>query len=126
MRSPAMPLVLVVDDATQIRRLVRLTLEHRAHRVLEAEDGIVGLRTMRAERPDLVVMDVTMPGPSGLDVLREMRADPALAATPVIILTAGGQAASEELAVEAGATAYMDKPFSPAALLALVASLLGD
>jgi DNA-binding response OmpR family regulator len=121
-----MPLVLVVDDATQIRRLVRLTLEHRGHRVLEAEDGIVGLRTMRAERPDLVVMDVTMPGPSGLEVLREMRADPVLAATPVIILTAGGQAASEALALEAGATAYMDKPFSPAALLALVASLLGD
>jgi CheY-like chemotaxis protein len=120
-----MPLVLVVDDAPQIRRLVRLTLEHRGYRVVEAEDGIIGLRMMRAKRPDLVVMDVTMPGPSGLVVLREMRADPALAATPVIILTAGGRAASEELAVEAGATAYMDKPFSPAALLALVLSLLG-
>jgi DNA-binding response OmpR family regulator len=61
---------------------VQLTLAHRGHRVIEAEDGTVGLRLMRAEHPDLVVMDVTMPGPSGLDVLREMRADLAARVEP--------------------------------------------
>jgi DNA-binding response OmpR family regulator len=118
--------MLVVDDAAMLRRLVRRTLETDGHRVLDAEDGVAGRRTMRAERPDLVVMDVTMPGPSGLEVLRTVRADPALATLPVIILTAGGRAATEPLAVEAGASPYMDKPFSPVALLVLVASLLDD
>jgi CheY-like chemotaxis protein len=119
-----MAVVLVVDDLPQIRQLVRVTLGSRGHRVVQAEDGIRALQMMREAPPDLVVMDVAMPGPSGLDVCRLMRRDPALAALPVIILTASGQ--TERDALRAGATAFLDKPFSPMALLALVASLLGD
>jgi CheY-like chemotaxis protein len=121
-----MPLVLVVDDAPQIRRLVRVVLEACGYRVIDAEDGIVGMRLMQAHRPAVVIMDVTMPGPSGLDVLRAMRADPELAAMPVIILTADGLAETESGALADGASGYMGKPFSPSAMLALVASLLGD
>jgi CheY-like chemotaxis protein len=88
-RSLIMALVLVVDDEARIRRMVRFTLEQQGHRVLEAADGLAGWELLTAKRPDLVVMDVMMPGPSGLEVCRAIRAEPAFAALPVILLTAG-------------------------------------
>jgi len=121
-----MALVLVVDDAPQIRRMVRLTVEHRGHRVVEAADGAAGWRLMRTERPDIVILDVMMPGPSGLDVCRAIRADPQFAALPVIVLTAGGAAEAEADALTAGATGFMTKPFSPAALLDMITTLTGS
>jgi DNA-binding NarL/FixJ family response regulator len=124
-RSLIMACVLVVDDAAQIRRMVRFTVEDRGHRVLEAEDGIAGWQMMRMEQPDVVIMDVMMPGPSGLEVCRTIRADPRHAAVPIIILTAGNQTSKAD-ALAAGASGYMTKPFSPAALLDMVTSLTGS
>jgi CheY-like chemotaxis protein len=124
-RGTPVPLVLVVDDQASVRLLVRAILAVEDYRVSEAADGIDAWDIMKAERPDLVLMDVMMPGPSGLDVCRYMRADPDLAGVPVLIITAGGQA--ERTAAEAyraGANAFMAKPFSPAALLGAVAKLL--
>ena len=115
--------VLVVDDSPQVRRLVQLTLISRGHQVREAADGYEAWKMMLAERPDLVIMDVMMPGPSGLDVSRAMRDDARLVGLPIIILTADGLTAQEQ-AVSAGAHGFMVKPFSPSALCDLVASLL--
>jgi len=116
--------VLVIDDSLQLRRMVRLTAEIRGHRVLEAEDGVVGWRKMLEERPDVVILDVMMPGPSGLDVCRAMRTDPRLTAIPVIVLTAGGLDEDEAEALAAGASAFLKKPFLPSILLATMTSLL--
>ena len=119
-----MTCVLVVDDSPQIRRMVRMTVERRGLRVIEAGDGSAAWRLLADERPDLVILDVMMPGPSGLDVCRAIRADPALGGVPVVILTADGLADTEADARSAGASAFMAKPFLPSALRALVESLV--
>src|SRR5215207_908716 len=118
-----MALVLVVDDSARIRQMVRFSLERFGHRVLEAEDGPAAWSLLAAERPDLVLLDVMMPGPSGLDVCRKIRADPRLAGLPVVILTAGGGARDEADAMAAGASGFLTKPFLPSALLAMIESL---
>lgn len=101
--------------------MVRFTVEIGGHRVLEAADGIEGWHVLTTERPDVVILDVMMPGPSGLDVCRAIRGDARLADLPVIILSAGGPETASD-ALTAGATVFMAKPFSPSALLGLVAS----
>ena len=105
--------VLVVDDEQDIRDLVRFRLEHDGYRVITATDGEAGLSLARAERPDLCVLDVMMPKLSGLEVLAELRQDPATAAMRVILLTARGQDADVDRGFELGAHDYMTKPFSP-------------
>jgi two-component system, chemotaxis family, chemotaxis protein CheY len=117
--------VLVVDDAPRIRLLLRLAVQGRGHRVVEACDGAEGLRMVESERPDLVITDVSMPGQGGLEVCRLIRADAAHAHVPVVILTAGTHV-SEMDARAAGASAYLTKPFSPAALLDVVSALIGQ
>jgi CheY-like chemotaxis protein len=114
--------VLVVDDLHHVRRMIRFSLHGRGHRVVEAGDGVEAWRLLTTERPDLVIMDISMPGPSGLDVCRSIRAAPELEGLPVLLLTAGG-AAWETRALEAGASGFMTKPFSPSALLDLVDTL---
>lgn len=112
-----MSTILVVDDHPFIRQLIRLTIGG-AHEVLEADDGISALRVARERRPDVVVLDVMMPGGmDGLEVLDAIRADPELASTPVIMLTARGQARDYEEGMARGADAYFIKPFSPLQLL---------
>ena len=118
--------MLVVDDSPQIRRLVRLSAEIRGHHVVEAGDGVTGWQLAAVERPDVVILDVMMPGPSGLDICRALRTDQRLAGIPIIILTGSDPAGMEAGARAAGASAFMPKPFSPAALLDLVTSLTGD
>ena len=101
--------------------MVRLTVEVGGHRVLEAADGTEGWQVLTTERPDVVILDVMMPGPSGLDVCRAIRGDARLAGLPVIMLSAGGPEMASD-AVAAGATVFVAKPFNPSALLSLVAS----
>ena len=105
--------VLVVDDEQDIRDLVRFRLEHDGYRVITATDGEAALSLARAERPDLCVLDVMMPKLSGLEVLAELRHDPATSAMRVILLTARGQDADVDRGFELGAHDYMTKPFSP-------------
>ena len=116
-------MILVADDNGDVRALVALVLAP-AGRVLEAADGDAALALARLRRPDLAVLDVQMPGPSGIDVCRALKADPATAGMPVVILTAEGTPEVQERALAAGADAFVAKPFSPAALLALVRQLL--
>ena len=105
--------VLVMDDEQDILDLVRFRLVHDGYRVLTASDGQTGLTLAQQERPDLCILDVMMPKLSGLEVLARLRADPATAATRVILLTARGQDADVDRGFELGAQDYVTKPFSP-------------
>jgi DNA-binding response OmpR family regulator len=116
--------VLVVDDDRDIRDLVTFKLEQAGYEVRQAEDGLQALDAVRAWAPDLVVLDVMMPGLSGIDVVRELRADPATSATPVILLTAKAQEADVETGFVTGADDYVVKPFSPRELVSRVQAVL--
>jgi CheY-like chemotaxis protein len=115
--------ILVADDNDDVRELVMLVLA-RVAVVVEAADGDRALVLARHLRPDLVVLDVQMPGPDGIDVCRALKADPRTAAMPVVLLTARDAPAVRARARAAGADAYVTKPFRPTAFLALVRELL--
>ena len=116
--------VLICDNEEPLRALVRGSLEPWGYEIVEASDGDTSLAAARSVRPDLIVLDMMMPGRTGLEVLRELRSDPALSSTPVVMLTARTQAADEQAAAEAGADRFVAKPFSPLHLGEVVASLL--
>lgn len=118
--------ILIVEDHADIRRLIRMTLEFEPVEIHEAPDAESGLAAARALKPDLVLLDLMMPGPmDGLALCRTLRAEPALASVPVVMLSARGQASDRQAGIDAGATAYLVKPFSPMQLLDLTGSLLG-
>jgi DNA-binding response OmpR family regulator len=117
--------VLIADDDPDILDLVAFKLEQAGHQLVTAGDGITALAEARREPPDVVVLDVSMPGMSGLDICRELRADPATAAIPVILLTARAQEADVEAGFDVGADDYVTKPFSPRELVSRVAVVLG-
>lgn len=113
-----MATVLVVDDEPSVRELIKDTLELEDHEVQEAVDGPGALESLRAEDlPDCVVLDIMMPGMSGLDVLTELRAVPATKTLPVILLTAMTDDATTWAGWSAGANVFLPKPFDPGALL---------
>jgi two-component system, OmpR family, phosphate regulon response regulator PhoB len=116
--------ILLCDDEEVLRQLVRATLGNEEYSIVEAADGDESLELARETRPDLIVLDMMMPGRSGLDVLRELRADPEISAIPVIMLTARARESDRDKAVAAGADRYLAKPFSPLELLSLVEDLL--
>jgi CheY-like chemotaxis protein len=118
--------ILICDDEVPLRRLVAATLDGLGHTLLEADDGGRALDEIRARRPDLVVLDVMMPSYSGLEVLAEMRADPALAETKVVVLTARAQLSDREAALAAGADLFIAKPFHPHELADAVQRLLAS
>jgi CheY-like chemotaxis protein len=107
------PLVLVVDDTAPTRRLMRRVLEADRLRVVEAASGEDALRVIRTSRPRIVILDLRLPGISGFDVARELRAndDPVLARTPIIACSASVQAEVRQEALDAGCDAFEGKPF---------------
>jgi adenylate cyclase len=122
MRDP--PLILAVDDVPDNLEIVRLRLESQGYRVATAADGVEALERMREFEPDLVLLDVMMPRLDGIEVVRTMRADPALRATPVILVTAKSDTRDVIEGLDAGGDDYLTKPFEHAALLARVRSML--
>lgn len=109
---------LVVDDHADIRKLIRMTLEFEDQTIHEAASAPAAVDSARQLRPDLVLLDVMMPGEfDGLEACRRLRADPTLAHTRIILLSARGQRHDIEAGLAAGADAYLLKPFSPLALL---------
>ena len=113
--------ILIVDDHADIRRLIRMTLEFEDCEIREAGDAVAGWQLALQFKPDLVLLDVMMPGEThGLDLCLALKVEPLLAATGVIMLSAGGTHADREAGLRAGADAYLVKPFSPMQLLALV------
>ncbi len=116
--------VLMVEDHADIRTLIRMTLDFEGHDIHEAVDGESGLAAVRALHPDVLLLDIMMPGElDGYDVCRALRADPAFADLPIVLLTARGQATDLAMGEAAGATAYMIKPFNPDDLIDTVARL---
>ena len=116
--------IVVADDDADIRELVAFKLQQTGHEVVAVADGAAAVEACQAEEPDLVVLDVMMPGMSGLDACRALRLDPALAKVPVILLTARAQEAEIEQGFNAGADDYVVKPFSPRELASRVAAVL--
>jgi DNA-binding response OmpR family regulator len=118
-------LVLVADDDEDILALVTTVLERLGHEVMAARDGARALALAEDRRPDLAVLDVSMPELSGLEVLRHLRAEASTSDVPVVLLSARAQEADVALGFETGADAYVRKPFSPRELSDRVAELLG-
>jgi two-component system cell cycle response regulator DivK len=109
--------ILVVDDHEDNREIVRILLKNTGFEVLEACDGESALKSAAQERPDLILMDLQLPGISGYDVTRRIKADPRWRAIPVIALTSYALSGDEAKAREAGCDDYMTKPYSPRDLL---------
>ena len=114
-------LILVVDDERKIVKLARDYLERSGFRVVTAGDGITALATARHERPDLIVLDLSLPGMDGLDVCRALRRE---SAVPIIMLTARVEESDRLIGLELGADDYISKPFSPRELVARVRAVL--
>ena len=116
--------ILVADDDVDIRELVEFKLSTMGHDVIAVGDGAAAIDACLADKPDLAVLDVMMPGVSGLDAIRAIRAEPALAGLPVILLTARAQESDVETGFDSGADDYITKPFSPRELASRVQALL--
>lgn len=108
--------VLVVDDQPDIRLMCRVNLQLEGYEVIEAVDGESGLAAARESMPDLVLLDVMMPGVDGWQVLETMRADPVMSQIPVVLLTARVQREDEIRGWSSGAADYLSKPFNPSTL----------
>ena len=120
----AVTVVLVADDDADIRDLVAFKLEQAGFEVIAVEDGQAALEQARARQPTLAVLDVSMPGLSGIDVCRMLRADAATAGMLIIMLTARVQEHDVEGGFSAGADDYVTKPFSPRELVSRIQALL--
>ena len=116
--------ILIVEDEKDIRDLVRYNLETAGFAVLEASDGEVSLHLATAERPALVILDLMLPGLSGLEVCRMLRSQDPTASVPILILTARASEVDKVLGLEMGADDYVTKPFSPRELVARVKAVL--
>jgi DNA-binding response OmpR family regulator len=116
--------ILIADDDPTIRQLVVGKLSHGGHDVVAVHDGAAAVETCTAEKPDLLILDVMMPGMSGLDAARVLRQDPSMDGIPIIMLTARAQEADIEEGFEAGVFDYIVKPFSPRELSSRVTAAL--
>lgn len=118
--------ILIVDDEPSIRSLVRDVLELEGHEILEAPDGPSALALVDSDDPDLMVLDIMMPGMSGLDVLRTLRREHSGSDLPIILLTAAADDDTTWAGWTAGASVFLPKPFDPNHLLDWVERLLGN
>lgn len=116
--------ILIVDDEPSIRSLVRDVLELEGHEIIEAPDGPTALAAVDSDDPDLMVLDIMMPGMSGLDVLRTLRRERSGSDLPIILLTAAADDDTTWAGWTAGASVFLPKPFDPNHLLDWVERLL--
>ncbi len=118
--------ILLVEDNEFNRKIVRDLLSRQPYDLLEAQDGEAGVEAARRELPDLIIMDVQLPKISGLDATRRIRAEPAIAKIPIIVVTSFALSGDDKKAMDAGASAYLAKPYSPRQLLEAIRKMLGD
>jgi two-component system alkaline phosphatase synthesis response regulator PhoP len=116
--------VMVVEDDADVRELLRYNLEHEGFAVEQAADGAEALRLIERRVPELMILDLMLPGMPGLDLCRKLRNTPATATMPILILTAKGEEVDRVLGLELGADDYVVKPFSPRELVARIKGLL--
>lgn len=120
------PLVLVADDDEDILALVSLRLRRLGYRVVEAVDGEAALARVAEERPALAILDLMMPRLDGYEVIRRLRAGPETASLPVILLSARARSTDAAAGLEAGADAFLSKPFRADELAEAIRGLLGE
>jgi two-component system, OmpR family, phosphate regulon response regulator PhoB len=119
--------ILIIEDQADIRRLIRWTLEFEDYEIHEAPNGPDGLEQAKSLQPDLVLLDVMMPGGlDGFQVCEQIKADARLARTPVVILTARSQERDRQAGERVGADAFLAKPFSPMQLVETVSNMLNQ
>ena len=118
-----MKTILYVEDNEFNRKIVRQLLSRTTYRLIEAIDGEAGVTTAREARPDLVIMDIQLPKLSGLEATRRLAAAPETQGIPIIVITSFALAGDEQKAREAGAAAYLAKPYSPRELLGMIRDL---
>lgn len=117
--------VLLIEDEPNINEAIRFILRREGWTVTSHDEGGGALEVIRDARPDLLILDVMLPGRSGFDILRDLRADPALENLPVMMLTAKSQHRDREQADQFGVSCFMSKPFANADFLTSVRELLG-
>jgi CheY-like chemotaxis protein len=119
--------ILIVDDQVEVRELVQVTLEIGDYQILTAENGQQALEIAQTEHPDIILMDIMMPGSEidGLEACRRLKANPVTAGITIVMLSARGQEGDIENGKIAGADDYFIKPFSPIALIEKVESVIG-
>lgn len=117
--------ILVADDEPHIRRVVKDKLSNAGFQVFEAVNGEEAFQIAIRETPDLILLDVMMPKLNGFDVCRKLRCEPVFLNVPILLLTAKGQESDKKMGLDAGATEYITKPFSPRQLLQDVQMRLG-
>ncbi len=118
--------ILIIDDDAFIRRPLEFILREEGFAPVTAVDGEDGLAKLEGSRPDLIFLDVMMPGMDGYAVCRRVKTDPRFASIPVILLTAKGQEGDRDRGLAAGATEFMSKPYSPSELLQRVREILSE
>lgn len=116
--------MLLIEDNAQNRYLATFLLEQHGHRVLHAEDGLLGLDMAARLRPDLILLDIQLPGMDGHAVARALKSDPALSAIPIVAVTSYAMAGDREKCLEAGAEGYIEKPIDPDSFVAEVERFL--
>jgi two-component system cell cycle response regulator DivK len=115
--------ILNVEDNEYNLKIVRQLLSRTSYRLIEAVDGEQGVATAHYELPDLILMDIQLPKLSGLEATRQLRADPKTAHIPIIVITSFALSGDSEKAKDAGASAYLAKPYSPRELLQMIRNL---
>jgi two-component system cell cycle response regulator DivK len=118
--------ILVIEDTEDNRQIVRDLLESAGYALIEALDGLEGVAAAEREHPDLILMDIQLPGIDGYEATRRIRAVPALAAVPIIAVTSYALSGDEAKTREAGCDGYVAKPFSPRQLLAKIREFLPE
>jgi two-component system cell cycle response regulator DivK len=118
--------ILYVEDNEPNRVMLRDLLKRTTYQLMEADDGEAGVAAALETHPDLILMDIQLPKLSGLEAMRRIRAEAATANTPIIAITSFALSGDEKKAKEAGATAYLTKPYSPSGLLSLIRTLLPE
>ena len=118
--------ILVVDDDPTSLKLLDLVLNKEGYQVMTASNGLEALRKARLESPDLLILDVMLPGFDGFEICHRLRTEPATATMPIMMLSSKQQKSDQDAASKVGANAFLSKPVDRTALLAKVAELLGD